>query len=105
MLLIYTLDTTFTTNDAAVPLTVITLGLSPNQVVRASTTASAVLMGTRNGYVYAVAEVTKRNDRIASAWTDSQAIDDARRKTETQAFEALVSELEKAWADVVRRYG
>src|SRR5205807_1721864 len=43
MLLIYTLDTNFKVEDAIAPLTVVTLGLSPNQQARVVTTASAVL--------------------------------------------------------------
>lgn len=102
ILLIYTLDTTFYVDDPAVPLTVITLGLSPNRKAKAMTTASAVFMGTHNGYVYGIAEATARNDQLASAWTDCQAIDTARRRTESQAFENLVGELERTWAGVVR---
>jgi hypothetical protein len=104
MLLVYTLDTTFYTEDAAVPLTVITLGLSPNRLAHAITTASGAFVGTHNGYVYGLAEVTARNDRLASAWTDSEAIDAARRKTESESFEKLVTELQKTWADIIRQY-
>ena len=43
MLLIYTLDTNFFVSDALKPVTVLTLGLSPNQQVRVTTTASAML--------------------------------------------------------------
>src|SRR6185369_2340312 len=49
ILLIYTIDTEFKTEDKAAPISVVTLGLSPNQQVRVTTTASAVLMDTRNG--------------------------------------------------------
>jgi hypothetical protein len=104
VLLIYTLDTVFHVSDEAVPLSVITLGLSPNRSVHATTTASAVFMGTHNGYIYGTAEATARNDRLSSAWTDGEAIDAARRRTETEAFEQLVGGLEKTWSQVVSRY-
>lgn len=104
VLLIYTLDTTFYVDDPAIPLSVISLGLSPNRCVRATTTASGVFMGTHNGYIYGVAETTAHNDRITSAWTDSNAIDVARRRTETEAFEKLIEELEKTWVQVIRQY-
>jgi len=51
MILIYTFDTTFKSEDKALPLSVISLGLSPNQQVHVTSTASALLMDTRNGYL------------------------------------------------------
>jgi hypothetical protein len=105
MLLVYTIDTTFKVDDKAAPLTVVTLGLSPNQQARVVTTASAVLMDTRNGYVYGVAEASEQGSQLASAWTSTSAVDDARRRTESQAFEKLVGELEKTWGRVVQAYG
>ncbi|HEX8914789.1 MAG TPA: hypothetical protein VF796_20725, partial [Humisphaera sp.] len=42
MLLVYTLDTTFAVDDKLLPLSVFTLGLSPNQVANVTCTASAV---------------------------------------------------------------
>jgi hypothetical protein len=104
VLLIYTLDTTFVTEDKLRPLSVITLGLSPNQQVRLTTTASAVLLDTRNGYVYGVAEATERKDRLTSAWQNDVAIDETRRATESAAFGKLVGELETTWKGVVKNY-
>lgn len=104
VLLIYTLDTTFYIDDPAVPLSVISLGLSPNRCVRATTTASAVFMGTHNGYIYGLAEATAHNDRISSAWTDGDAIDVARRRTETEAFGKLVMELERTWTGILLQH-
>ena len=104
MLLIYTLDTTFQVEDKAAPLTVVTLGLSPNQQARVICTASAVLMDTHNGYVYGAAEATERQNQITNAWSSRTAIDEARRRTEAKAFEKLLTELETTWAGVVRTY-
>jgi signal transduction histidine kinase len=104
MLLIYTIDTAFYVRDMATPLTVISLGLSPTKEARVTTTASAVLLDTRNGYVYGTAEATENNNRLASAWTSDDAVDMARLKTESAAFEKLVGDLEKMWGGVVRRY-
>lgn len=104
MLLIYTLDTNVYVRDMAVPLSVVSLGLSPNQQARVTTTASAVLMDTRNGYIYGLAEATDSYNRLASAWTNEDAIDAARIRTESAAFEKLVAELENTWAGVVERY-
>jgi hypothetical protein len=104
VLLVYTLDTTFLVEDKAAPLTVVTLGLSPNQQAKVVCTASALLMDTRNGYLYGIAEATDRQDQLASAWTSSAAVDQTRRRTESKAFSKLVSELEKTWAGVVQTY-
>jgi hypothetical protein len=105
VLLVYTLDTTFTVEDKAAPLSVVTLGLSPNRVARVVCTASAVLMDTRNGYVYGVAEGTSRQGQLASAWTSDSAVDDARRRAERLAFRNLVDELETAWDGVYKNHG
>jgi len=104
MLLIYTLDTTFHTRDEVVPLTVITLGLSPNQVVHVISTASAILIDTRNGYLYGYAEATEKTDQLTSGWTKVPAIDAARRRAEEKSFEKLTHELEKTWGKVVTTY-
>jgi hypothetical protein len=104
LLLIYTLDTNFYVRDLAKPVTVASLGLTPSQQARVTTTASAVLMDTRNGYVYGLAEATDSYNRLASAWTSADAIDAARIKTESAAFEKLCGELEKTWGQVVARY-
>lgn len=104
MLLIYTLDTRFTTENKALPLTVVSLGLSPNKQVRVITTASAVLMDTRNGYIYGLAEATDQQNRITNSWQNDTAIDETRRQTESAAFGKLVGELETTWTGVVSQY-
>lgn len=104
MLLIYTFDTTFSKNQLAQPLNVVTLGLSPTKTIRVTTTASAILMDTRNGYLYGMAEGTATRSKLTNAWMTSDAIDDARRKNEEEAFEKLVGEFEKTWAGVVTQY-
>src|SRR5207248_2072656 len=68
VLLVYTVDTTFRKNDLAEPLTLVTLGISPNQKATIVSTASAVLMDTRNGYVYGVSEATARGSKLMGAW-------------------------------------
>lgn len=101
MVLIYTLDTSFRVQDVAAPLSVITLGLSPNQVAHVTCTASAVLLDTRNGYVYGIAEATDQQNQLASAWTSDAAVDQTRRRVEGKAFAKLATELEKTWKGVV----
>lgn len=105
VLLIYTIDTSFFTEDKMAPLTVVTLGLSPNKQARVISTISAVLMDTRNGYIYGVAEATEKQTQLASAWTSQTAVDETRRRTEEKAFESLVGELEQTWTRIVSEYG
>jgi len=104
MLLVYTLDTTFQKNDLAEPLTLITLGISPNQKATIVTTASAVLMDVRNGYIYGVSEATSRSTKLMGAWGSGSAVDESRRATEADAFNKLVGEIEKMWTGVVKQF-
>jgi hypothetical protein len=104
MLLIYTVDTTYNVNDEAEALTVLTLGVSPNQVVHIVSTASAVLLDTRNGYIYGYAEGTKRIDQLANGWGASATVDDARRRAESQAFGRLVDQVSAEWPGIVHAY-
>jgi len=102
MLLIYTLDTSFNVEDVALPLSVITIGLSPNEIARVNCTASAVLLDTRNGYVYGVAEASEKQKQLANAWTNEAAVDQTRRRVEASAFSKLVGNLEGMWTGVVK---
>jgi hypothetical protein len=105
LLLVYTLDTTFHDRDLASPLSVVTLGLSPTQSTTVITTASAVLMDTRNGYIYGVSEASARKNGLATAWNTTSAIDGNRKRTETEAFQKLVGEIETMWKGVVQENG
>ena len=105
MLLIYTFDTTFHDRDLASPISVITLGLSPTQSTRVITTASAVLLDTRNGFVYGVAEASAKREGLATAWNTSSAINADRKKIETEAFEKLVGNIETMWKGTIQEFG
>ncbi len=104
MLLVYTLDTTFQKNDLAEPLTLLTLGISPNQKATIISTASAVLMDTRNGYIYGISEATSRATKLMGAWGSESAVDESRRATEADAFNKLVGEVEKMWGGVIKQF-
>jgi hypothetical protein len=101
MLLIYTIETEFRSEDQATPLSVVTLGLSPSVVVFVNSTASALLMDTRTGFVYGAAEKNADRQQIAAWWTNEDAIDQCRRRTERTAFENLITEFESLWPHVV----
>lgn len=101
LVLLYTFDTTFVDHDAAKPLSVITLGLSPTRRITAITTASALLLDTRTGYVYSAYEVTERKGTLASSWGSADSADTVRRETEQQAFAKLVDEFAGSWPKLV----
>ncbi len=101
LVLLYTFDTTFIDHDAAKPLSVITLGLSPTRKITAITTASALLLDTRTGYVYSAYEVTERQGTLASSWGSADSADSVRRETEQRAFSRLVDEFTTSWPKLV----
>ena len=104
MLLIYTFQTSFYTDDPAKTLTVLTLGLSPNQKVKVTVTASAILVDVRTGFVYGALEASEKRDRLTNAWQNRDSADAARRDAEKAAFEKLAGEFDGFWAKVVARY-
>jgi hypothetical protein len=104
MLLVYTFETTFDVESKIPPLGVITLGLFPEDQARVSSTASAALLDTRNGYVYGLAEGSSRDTLFTNAWSKATTVDEVRRRTESEAFDRLVGEFERVWLDVVSRY-
>ena len=102
VLLVYTFDTSFHKDDWAPPLGFVTLGLFPTRVAHVRSTAAAVVIDTRTGFVYATAESTDKASQAANGWTSEAAIDDARVRAERRAFEGLLTELSRAWPGVVR---
>lgn len=103
MLLLYTCDTSFHDNERAVPLAVISLGLSPTHQVSVRVTASALLMDTRTGFIYAALESNEKRQLTTSAWQSSSSADRARQMAEEAAFKALMAEFKKSWPQIVLR--
>jgi hypothetical protein len=101
MLLVYTFDTTFTSDDWAPPLKIITLGLFPTYSIHVSSTASLVVLDVRNGFVYGCGESSAKKSSIGNAWTDDLAVDSARKKAEREALDGLLADLEKNWGQMV----
>ena len=104
ILLLYTFDTQFYVKDFAGPVTVLTLGLSPNRRAYVTTTASCILIDTRSGYVYGGVESTAKSDQIANGWTSDDAVDDTRLRTEKESFQRLIGELTKTWPRIYYQY-
>ena len=103
MVLLYTFDTSFHDNDASVALNVVTLGLSPTRRVFIHVVASALLIDTRTGFIYAALEANEKRQATTNAWESQETADRARRDAEKTAFKALVSELEQNWPQILER--
>ncbi len=105
MVLVYSIDTSFDVQDTPLgPLTAITLGFLPNKKAFVSATTSAALIDVRTGYIYGVAEATKREQQRASTWNKRNAIDRARLAAESESFKSLMVELETLWKSVTNQY-
>lgn len=104
MLLVYTLDTVFEAADHGGPVTLVTLGILPTTIESVDTTASAVVLDMRTGYLYGTAEASSRDSHVTSAWWTQAAIDASRKKTEHEAFAKLLGELDTTWRGIVAEY-
>ena len=102
MLLVYSVDTRFTVESAEIgPLALISLGFLPNKKAHVTTTASSALFDVRSGFVYGSAEATASEQQRATVWSSTGAVERARLRTEVEAFQKLLGEVEKLWKGVV----
>lgn len=102
LLLVYSLDTGFIIENTEIgPLSLISLGFLPNKNARVTSTASAALYDVRTGFLYGVAESTAREEQRATFWSSDDAVDNARLKTEAEAFQSLLGEVESLWNNVL----
>ena len=104
LLLVYTFETKFLDNNSSMPLTVITLGLSPTRKITAVTTVSALLIDTRTGFIYSAYESTEREQKLSTSWGSQESADKARQQTESRAFEKLVDEVVASWPQLLKRH-
>lgn len=105
LLLLYTIDTRFTVDQAEyAPLTDIKPGFLPNRGARVTAITSGELVDARTGYVYGRAEATVWRDQNAAIWANHVAIEDERRITEHASFETFVQKFADVWQDVLTTY-
>jgi len=104
MLFLYTFDTKFGVDTTVPALGVITLGLFPNDEARVTATASGVLIDTRTGFVYALAEATADTSQIANAWTNKEAVEQSRLRAQKDAFSAMLDQMAAAWEGVAQTH-
>lgn len=105
ILLIYTFDTSFHAGEQKfAPLNVISLGFLKNKKVTVTTTVSAAFFDVRTEYLFGLSEATARESKSASVWSESSAVDDMRVSTEKEAFQKLLTEIEKTWSQIITQY-
>ena len=106
VLIAFTLDTSFRVDGKSIgPLSVISLGLMRDRETLVNTTASAVFVDVRTGFVYGVAEAMASERQTTSAWNSVNAADQGRLNTEREAFDALMRELERTWVSILAEHG
>jgi len=103
MIVLYTFDTTFRERDRAAALSLVTLGVSPTRRINVHVTASALIVDTRTGFIYAALESTEKRELNSNVWESAKNADDARREAERAAFTKLVGEFESVWARVIEQ--
>lgn len=101
--LLIKIETTVTDGTIFAPLTLVSLGMFPNDRTEVIATALAALVDTRTGYVYATAERSAGKTCYAMAWDDmtrDKTVGVASRK----AMEKLFGEFPAVWAGVVANH-
>lgn len=105
ILLVYTIDTSFRIQGKGYgPLSAISLGIVPDRDAYITSTASAILVDVRSGFVYGVAEATAKTSGLTNVWESSSTVDRKRVQAEEEAFGKLVEQTSKAWTGVVKQY-
>jgi hypothetical protein len=103
LILLYTFDTSFHNNDASETLNVVSLGLFPDREVTVNVMASALVIDTRTGFIYAVLESNEKRQLPSNVWETGEVADRARLNAEKAAFQSLIGEFEKHWPRIVER--
>jgi hypothetical protein len=103
-ILVYTISTEFSDRDVIAPLTTLSLGLLPNKRYKINSTASAIVMDTKTGYIYGALEEGETRKGLTIAWGSSGAIEDSRKHAERAAFEKLLTSFTPFWIRIYSRF-
>jgi hypothetical protein len=105
ILLVYTLDTSFRIQGRGYgPLAVISLGVAPDRDAYITSTASAVFIDVRTGFIYGVAEATAKASGLTNVWSSQSTIDKKRIEAEQQAFDGLMTQAAVTWRGIAARF-
>lgn len=103
VLLLTTFEHRQSGGDAMVPLSVVTLGLSPSHVAETQVAASAVLLDVRSGQVLASMEASGKSSRLANTYTARDAAQAAAFNAEREAAVKLLEVFIEHWPAVQGR--
>jgi len=105
MLLVYTFDTEFIIDTKNYgPQNVFALGYLKNKEVKVVTTASAAIFDVQTEYLFGLAEATSSDIKKSNTWKKQDEVDALRIKTEKEAFNELVNEIEETWKNIRTEY-
>ena len=105
ILLVYTLDTSFRVQGRGYgPLAAISLGVVPDRDAFITSTASALFIDVRTGFIYGVAEATAKADGLTNVWSSRSTIDKKRVEAEQQAFDGLMIQSAKTWSGIATQF-
>jgi hypothetical protein len=105
VLLVYTLDTAFRVQGRGYgPLAAISLGVVPDRDAYITSTASALFIDVRTGFIYGVAEATAKTTGLTNVWSSRSTIDKKRVEAEQQAFDGLMTQAATTWKGIAARF-
>jgi len=105
VLLVYTLDTSFRIQGRGYgPLMAISLGVIPDRDAYITSTASALFVDVRTGFIYGVAEFTAKTSGLTNVWSSQSTIDRKRLEAEQQAFNGLMDQASVTWKGIAAQY-
>jgi hypothetical protein len=105
VLLVYTLDTSFRVQGRGYgPLAAISLGVVPDRDAYITSTASALFIDVRTGFIYGVAEATAKASGLTNVWSSRTTIDKKRVEAEQQAFDGLMTQAAVTWKGIATQY-
>lgn len=100
-ILVYTISTEFRSDNVLPPLSIVSLGILNAQRHEVSSSASAVLMDVRTGYIYGALE--EMEDKVSGSFF-FEGTDQPRQNAERAAFEKLLTSFDPFWRGVYSRY-
>ena len=76
----------------------------PDRDAKVTSTASALFIDVRTGFVYGLADATAKASQLTNAWDSADAVDRKRLDAERQAVQELVGNLGITWSGIVKQY-
>jgi hypothetical protein len=105
VLLVYTLDTSFRIQGRGYgALAAISLGLVPDRDAYITSTASALFIDVRTGFIYGVAEATAKTSGLTNLWSSRSTIDKRRVEAEQRAFDGLMTQAAATWKGIAAQF-